>query len=278
MKSRLAVAVVLLAAVIALASMNYPSKSIIIVCNEPYIMYGDGCCLDTNYNNVCDDREATSKPSSYEIQHEIYDEVLEEPVVEFVEVPLEEEPETMAQPAAFSTPTCGDGVCDDRSSFFQDYKVMCDEITCAVNDVITENTFSCPRDCGYKCGERTNFYVGECKRSDSLLVLELSNVGKNPIVGFSFVYTTYNTKDEYTSTSYSIHSYAIEDFKENVGYETMSYLLKPGDKRDFTFQKAMWEAELGDRLSQIQIIPRILSEDEIVDCSNQRVVFKLDKC
>ena len=35
-----------------------------IVCNSPYIRYGDSCCLDQNLNNVCDIDESITPPDA----------------------------------------------------------------------------------------------------------------------------------------------------------------------------------------------------------------------
>ncbi len=32
-----------------------------VVCNEPYINYGDSCCLDENNNSICDDDETSDE-------------------------------------------------------------------------------------------------------------------------------------------------------------------------------------------------------------------------
>ncbi|MFC1742123.1 hypothetical protein ACFL3V_06315 [Nanoarchaeota archaeon] len=83
-----------------------------LVCNKPYIRYGNGCCMDQNSNNICDDdddgffepeyvggtpipketvtyeEEDDYDPSEFVEEDSVVDEVVSEPVV--VEVPEEE--------------------------------------------------------------------------------------------------------------------------------------------------------------------------------------------
>jgi len=62
-----------------------------VVCNKPYILVGDDCCLDKDDNSICDKDEVEETVEPVEPPKE---EVVEEPVVEeVVEEVIEEAPE-----------------------------------------------------------------------------------------------------------------------------------------------------------------------------------------
>ena len=39
-----------------------------VVCNEPYIRLGTGCCLDANGNSICDNDESLIQPGGFDIE------------------------------------------------------------------------------------------------------------------------------------------------------------------------------------------------------------------
>lgn len=54
----------------------------VITCNEPYIRFGSGCCLDQNNNKICDEDESTSKNDDAESDEKIVLDELDETVYE----------------------------------------------------------------------------------------------------------------------------------------------------------------------------------------------------
>ncbi len=66
-----------------------------LVCNSPYITYGEKCCLDTDTNNVCDEQEGVKlelEEEETEVEEEITEEPIEEETTEEVVVEEETEP------------------------------------------------------------------------------------------------------------------------------------------------------------------------------------------
>lgn len=67
-----------------------------VVCNKPYILVGNDCCLDKNDNNICDKDEVEETAETVEPpKEEVVEVIVEEAPIPLAEQP-EEQPETQS--------------------------------------------------------------------------------------------------------------------------------------------------------------------------------------
>jgi hypothetical protein len=182
------------------------------------------------------------------------DEVIEETVIQQI---IETQ-----EPKLIGEGYCGDGVCQNLENKYPDSKVICDRITrtCKVNNEATENNYVCERDCGVKCDEKVQlgFKPNGCQYTvDKDIEVTLINTGKGDIEGGFIFYITSST--------------------DEVEIQTTTEELKQGTEKPYVVKISKYLEEFGS-IKSVQIMPRIIKDNIVRDCSNKKLSIHLNSC
>ncbi|MBW3022500.1 hypothetical protein KY308_00160 [Candidatus Woesearchaeota archaeon] len=153
---------------------------------------------------------------------------------------------------------CGDKVCNDISANYPGADLVCDQVDCRINGKYTENSFSCPQDCGKECDEAVTIGLkpGACKFTENGVDITVKNSGRIDIEGFVF--------------------YVGEEVLANkgkIGIVSSSEDVAAQAERTYSIDTSKWEDKFG-KVSKIVIVPRVND----VDCSNKGVIVPMTSC